>query len=139
MFSILPRHHHGILTQNDQFYAKNLAETVMTEQRIGIIIVLAFSVLTVIADILIKRASDKSQLLSISFAVGALIYGLSAFGWFYALKSLKLATLGGIYSLTTVVLIVLSGVVFFGERLNTAEYAVVVMSLISIAALWRYL
>lgn len=111
----------------------------MTETRIALLIVFAFSALTVVADILIKKASDQNQLWSGFFIAGALIYGFSALGWFYALKSLNLATLGGVYSLSTVVMIAFAGVVFFQEKLQPVEIGVLVVAVISIIALWRVL
>jgi drug/metabolite transporter (DMT)-like permease len=114
-------------------------EAGMTETRIAILVVLAFSGLTVLADVLIKKAADQNHLWSIFFLFGALIYGLSAFGWFYALRTINLATLGGIYSLSTVVMIALAGVFVFNEKLATVEYVVLGMSIVSIVALWRLL
>lgn len=111
----------------------------MTETKIAILIVIGLSALTVAADVLIKKAADINQMLSASFVAGALIYGFSSFGWFQALRTLNLATLGGVYSLSTVLMLVLSGVVFFGEQLKPVEIAVVIVSLISIFALWRFL
>ena len=111
----------------------------MTETRIALLIVLGFSALTVLADILIKKASDQNQLWSAFFVGGALIYGLSAFGWFYALRSLNLATLGGVYSLSTVILVALAGVFLFGEKLQVTEYAILIVAVIAIAVLWRVL
>lgn len=111
----------------------------MTEERIAFLIVVGLSVLTVLADILIKKAADANQIFSVFLLGGALIYGFSAFGWFYALRSINLATLGGIYSLTTVLLLVLSGIVFFDERLRPAEIGVILMAFVSILWLWRFL
>ena len=111
----------------------------MTETRIALLIVLGFSFFTVVADVLIKKASDQNQLWSAFFLGGALIYGLSAFGWFYALRSLNLATLGGVYSLSTVIMVAFAGVVFFQERLQTVEIVVLVVAVISIITLWRVL
>ncbi|MEM6622792.1 MAG: hypothetical protein AAF674_11235 [Pseudomonadota bacterium] len=111
----------------------------MTETRLAILIVFVFSALTVLADVLIKKASDQNQLWSPYFIAGALIYGMSAFGWFYALRVLNLATLGGIYSLATVVMIALAGVLIFQEKLQIVEIAVLAMALLSIVMLWRLL
>ena len=75
----------------------------MSETKIALAIVVLFSALTVLADVLIKKAADQNQLWSVFFFGGAVVYGLSAFGWLYALRTLNLATLGGIYSLSTVI------------------------------------
>jgi len=111
----------------------------MTDEKIAFIIVVGLSALTVLADILIKKAADQNQMLSLFFVGGALIYGFSAFGWFHALRAINLATLGGIYSLSTVIMLVLSGVLFFDERLKPAEIGVIMMSILSIIWLWRFL
>ena len=118
---------------------ERITKVPMTETRIALLIVFGFSALTVLADVLIKKASDQNQLWSAFFVAGALIYGLSAFGWFYALRSLNLATLGGVYSLSTVVMIALAGVVLFQEKLQPAEIGVLVVAVISIIVLWRVL
>lgn len=109
----------------------------MSETRIALIIVIVLSVLSVLADVLIKRAADKNQMLSLDFVLGATIYGLSGFGWFYALRSLKLATLGGVYALSTLVLVVISGIVFFREKLSLLEYGIVAMAVVCIFILWQ--
>lgn len=111
----------------------------MASPKIALLIVIAFSAVTVLADIFIKRAADRQQMLSFDFALGAVLYALSAVGWFYALQSMKLSTLGGVYSLTTVVLVVISGIVFFGESLTIVEYAVIIVAVAAIVALWRFL
>lgn len=111
----------------------------MTETRIAILIVIGFSALTVLADVLIKKAADQNTILGGFFAAGAAVYALSAFGWFYALRSLNLATLGGIYSLSTVVMIALAGVVFFNEKLTPVEIVVLCVAVLSVVALWRLL
>jgi len=111
----------------------------MSEERIAFLVVIALSALTVLADILIKKAADANQMFSFFLLSGALIYGFSAFGWFHALRSINLSTLGGIYSLSTVIMLVLSGVIFFGERPKPMEIFIIVMSIVAILALWRYL
>ena len=111
----------------------------MSETKIAIGIVLLFSGLTVLADVLIKRAADQNQMLGLFFAGGAALYALSSFGWFYALRTLKLSTLGGIYSLSTVVMLVLAGVIFFNEKLTPVEIGVVAVAILSIVMLWRFL
>lgn len=111
----------------------------MSETKIALAIVVLFSFMTVIADVLIKKAADQNQLVSLFFVGGALIYALSSFGWFYALRTINLATLGGVYSLSTVVMLVIAGVVFFNEKLSTPEIGVLVVAVFSIIMLWRFL
>ena len=111
----------------------------MSEAKIAMGIVVLFSAMTVVADVLIKKAADQNHLGSIFFIGGAAIYGLSAFGWFYALRSMKLATLGGVYSLSTVVMIALAGVFIFGEKLSLLEYAVLTIAVLAILVFWKSL
>lgn len=111
----------------------------MTETRFALLIVLAFGALTVLADVFIKKAADQNQLFSFNFVFGAVLYGLSAFGWFYAFRALNMATVGGAYALSTVILIALVGIIFFREQLQVVEYAVLAVAVISILALWRML
>lgn len=111
----------------------------MTETRIAILIIFGLSALTVLADVLIKKAADQNALFSFNFAAGALIYGVSAAGWFYALRALNLATVGGVYALSTVILIAIAGIVFFREQLQMVELAVLAVAVLSIIALWRML
>ncbi len=111
----------------------------MTETRIALLIIFAFSALTVLADVLIKKAADQNALFSFNFVAGALIYGLSAIGWFYAFRTLNMSTVGGVYALSTVILIAVAGILFFREQLQMVEIAVLAVAVLSILALWRML
>ncbi len=84
---------------------------------IGIALVLALSVAGVLADAALKVASGKTNLTSNGyFLTGAVIYGLTAFGWVWAMRHLKLAQLGAFYSVSTALLLAVVGVVFFRRR-----------------------
>lgn len=111
----------------------------MTETRIALLIIFVFSAVTVLADVFIKKAADQNQLFSFNFVIGAFLYGVSAFGWFYAFRSLNMATVGGVYALATVILIAGVGIIFFREQLQIVEFAVLAVAVISIIALWRML
>lgn len=79
-------------------------------------------VVTVLADVLVKRASDAA----VPFREGAFwwamaIYGATVFPWVYVLRHAKLATIGAWYSVAVVVMLALVGVVLFRESLSARE------------------
>lgn len=101
---------------------------------IGIVIVLAgFGVL---GDYFIKLSGNGPSYIAYSpFFLGMLIYALSAVGWFYAMKHLKLGTLGVFYSLTTVILLMFVGIFYFKEQLTTYEIIGILLAIVSIIIL----
>lgn len=87
-------------------------------------IMVGIAVVTVVGDWLLKLASQQERTLANPWFVGGLtVYAACAFGWVYAMQHMKLATLGVIYSLATVVMLTVLGVVVFGETLNRHEVA----------------
>lgn len=103
--------------------------------------IIFLSILTVLGDFFIKLGADsgKSVFQSKWFFAGALLYALSAFGWFYVMKYVKLSSLGVLYSITTALLLVAVGVFYFKESLNLYEVLGVVVALGSIFLLARFL
>ncbi|MCR4311009.1 MAG: hypothetical protein NUV54_00335 [Candidatus Taylorbacteria bacterium] len=67
-----------------------------------------------------------------------LIYTGTAFGWFYVMKHMKLSSLGIVYALTVSILVVLVGVLYFHEKLNTPEIIGMIMAVISLILLSRF-
>jgi small multidrug resistance pump len=103
---------------------------------IGIALVLALSVAGVLADAALKVASGKTNLTSNGyFLTGAAIYALTAFGWVWAMRHLKLAQLGAFYSVSTALLLAVVGVVFFQETLRTREVIGILMGVASLVLL----
>ncbi len=72
------------------------------------------------------------------FIAGTLVYALSAFGWFYVMKHIKLSSLGVIYAITSVLLLVIVGIVYFHDKLNVYEIMGVVMAFISLILLTKF-
>jgi len=73
--------------------------------------------------------------LPIRFFIGLLILASTAFGWVYAMKHIKLATLGVVYSVSTVLLLAFVGVIFFQESLNPYEIGGIVLAVASLILL----
>ena len=97
------------------------------------------SALGVAGDYLLKLASaDVSHTNFKLLAAGVFVYALTALGWFYALAHLKLAVVGVIYSVSTVLLLTLLGAFYFREHLSYMEILGLVLALLSLILLARF-
>jgi small multidrug resistance pump len=84
--------------------------------------VVSLSVVCVIADYLLKRASNLTHpVRSMAFLSAITLYAVSAFGWVYVFRHFKLATISAFFSLFVVVSLAITGVVAFRESLSAAE------------------
>ena len=107
----------------------------------ALLVVIALSVLGVIADVCLKRASlgkSTPAYLSRWFFAGALIYALTSFGWVMAMRRMTLASIGAIYCVMTVLLLAFVGVAIFNEPMTNAEILGISLALISILLLARF-
>lgn len=105
-----------------------------------ILVVIFLSALGVFGDFFIKIAGNGEKFIEIKwFIIGMLIYASTAFGWFYVMKHIKLSTLGGIYALTTILLLIIVGIFYFHEKLNNHEIVGMITALISILLLNRFI
>ncbi len=97
------------------------------------------SVITVVGDLFIKEASLHNGFSGWRWLIlGAVIYGLTAFGWFFVIRHINLSLAGVVYSITCVVLLFALGVVVFKEGVNTIEIVGLVMALTSLVMLLRF-
>jgi small multidrug resistance pump len=125
----------GRLTINPRGARKNAME----KSTIGILVTLGLCLLGVIGDYLLKLASDQPQPLGSGwFVAGLLVYASTAFAWVYALRDLKLATVGLVYSIGTLLLLTFVGVVIFHEPLKWPEIVGIGLALTSITLLARF-
>ncbi|MEM8570470.1 MAG: transporter [Pseudomonadota bacterium] len=84
-----------------------------------LVIVTAF---TLCGDYLIKLASERTNgMHSTMFLLGAVFYGLPAFGWFFLMRSHSLAAIGVLYSASTMLLLAALGVFAFNESFGLRE------------------
>ncbi len=95
------------------------------------------TMMTFAGDYCIKIASGQSGGIATPvFALGAVLYGLPALGWYYLMQSHSLATVGVFYSTATLLLLAALGVLVFKEPfglrdalgISLAVAAVLVMS-----------
>lgn len=103
---------------------------------IPILIAISLAGIGVLADYFIKLSGSGVKYINYSyFFIGMVTYALTAFGWFYVMKHVKLSTLGIFYSVTTAILLALVGTILFGEHLNTYEIIGIILGIISIIIL----
>ncbi len=105
----------------------------------AVVVTIAFSVVGVVGDYLLKLASSRDQpLRSRWFYIGFVVYASTAFGWVFVMRHLKLATIGVVYSVSMIVLLTGIGAVFFRESLNAHEIAGLVLAIASLILLVRF-
>ena len=111
----------------------------MSSHSIAILVTVGFSVVGVVGDYFLKLASQQeSSLRSVWFYVGFVVYASTAFGWVFVMKHLKLGTVGGVYSVSMIVLLTVIGVIGFGESLAPREVVGLVLAIASLFLLMRF-
>ena len=104
-----------------------------------LVVTVAFSVVGVVGDYLLKLASAREDpLRSGWFYLGFAVYASTAFGWVYVMRHLKLATIGVVYSVSMVLLLTAIGVIAFREPLNAYEVAGIAMAVAALVLLMRF-
>ena len=70
---------------------------------LAFVVIIAFSVLGVVGDYLLKLASGRKNPFSSKwFYLGFAVYASTAFGWVFVMRHLKLATIGVVYSVSMI-------------------------------------
>jgi multidrug transporter EmrE-like cation transporter len=104
-----------------------------------LLVTVAFSIVGVAGDYLLKRASEqRAPLKSGWFYIGFAVYASTAFGWVYVMRHLKLATIGAVYSVSMILLLTGIGVVAFRQPLSGYEVAGLAMAVGSLVLLMRF-
>jgi small multidrug resistance pump len=111
----------------------------MDKTYLGVLITIGFSITGIVGDYFLKRASGEvHSFRSIWFCIGFVIYASTAFGWVFAMKHLKLATIGVVYSMSTIVLLTLVGAIAFDEKLRIQEIVGIAMAIGALVLLMRF-
>ena len=91
----------------------------MNKPYLPLLVTFGFSLLGVVGDYFLKVASGADNpFKTVSFYVGFTVYGSTAFGWLFVMRHLKLATISTVYSVSIILLLTATGVVFFEEKLE---------------------
>ena len=105
----------------------------------AIVLAVALSALAVFGDWLLKLASLKTGFSGWKLLViGAVVYGVGAVGWFFIFRAIKLSTVGVVYGVSVLLLLVALSVFVFKEGLNVYEGIGVVMAIGSIVLMSRF-
>jgi small multidrug resistance pump len=97
------------------------------------------SMVSVAADYFLKRASESPHALqSPYFVTGAAMFAVSAFGWVFVLRYVKLATIGAIYSVVTVIGLAALELTIFNETFTPAEWLGLSLAIASLLLLSRF-
>ena len=111
----------------------------MDKNFLAIIAAIAITSLSIIGDYFLKIASVEEQPLTTKwFFLGFLFFSSTTFGWVFIMKYMSLATVGVVYSITTVLLLTIVSIVFFNEVPSQIELIGILMALISLGLLFRF-
>lgn len=102
---------------------------------LGIFVLAAVGVL---GDSFLKISGSGKSVDIKLFIIGFVIYALTAFGWFFVIKYNKLSTLGVFYAISTIIFLLIVGVFYFKESLNSYEIIGIVLAIISLILLGRF-
>ena len=102
------------------------------------LVAIFLSAITVIADSFVKKSSLLDSIYNRYLLVGGLIYALTAIGWFFVMKDIKLSTLGVIYGVSCIILLTLVSVFVFNEKLSIFELIGILLGVMSIIVLYRF-
>ena len=111
----------------------------MGKSTVALLLTLGFSLLGVLGDYFLKVASlaDK-PFRTAAFYIGFAVYGSTAFGWLFAMRHLKLATISTVYSVCIILMLTGLGVFVFHERLSITEVIGIALALASLVLLVRF-
>lgn len=103
---------------------------------LGIIFLAAVGV---VGDFFIKLSGSGKSFMDIKwFLIGFIIYALTAFGWFYVMKNIKLSTLGVFYAISTVIFLTIVSIFYFKEPLNNYEIIGIILAIFSLILLGKF-
>lgn len=103
------------------------------------LLIIGLALVGVVGDFFIKLAGSGTKYIEPRwFIIGFLVYASTAVGWFYVMKQVKLADLGVIYAVSTVLFLTLVGIFYFHEKLNWYEMVGIGTAVISILLLSRF-
>jgi drug/metabolite transporter (DMT)-like permease len=111
----------------------------MSPKQVALLVAAGLAGLGVLADYFLKLASEREQIAHTAwFWIGLGVYAGMAGGWVYVMRHLSFAEIGIVYSVTTVLLLTLVGVVVLHETLHGYEMLGAAMAVGSLFLLARF-
>lgn len=108
----------------------------MSRGQLAFSLVLALSLIGVLADSVLKLASSQRNVVFSKWFFAGLFLSLTfAIGWMFLMRVMKLATAGVLYGVLSALLLCLIGVIFFDERLSGTEIAGIAAATVAIVLL----
>ena len=111
----------------------------MDKTILAVMVAVLLSAIGALADYFLKLASVEGHIVwNKWFAIALVVYSSTIFGWVFVIKSMKLASVGVVYSICMVLFLTFLGVVFFKERLSYREVVGIGLALASLVLLTRF-
>jgi drug/metabolite transporter (DMT)-like permease len=111
----------------------------VTERQVALLLAAGLAGISVLADYLLKLASQQEQSASSHwFWLGITVYACMGVGWVAVMRQLSFTEIGIVYSVTSVLLLMLVGVVGLKETLHLHEILGAAMAVGSLFLLARF-
>ncbi len=102
-----------------------------------LLLIIGLSGLGAFGDVLLKMAGQPGPTRTPLLVLGAAVYLLTVPGWFIVLHKVQLPAVGAIYATSTVLILTITGMFFFHERLTATELIGVGLAIAAVIALRR--
>ncbi len=99
----------------------------------GVAIIIIVSLISLIGDVVLKKASDNGNMYLLG--LGVFLYAIDAVMWFFAYKYSKFSTVGVLYSLLIIFASITIGILFFKEKIVFKEVVGIIFGLVSLLLL----
>ncbi|MCA1603319.1 MAG: transporter [Acidobacteria bacterium] len=110
----------------------------MSARHAGLLVVFALAAVGVLADYFLKLASERTNSAQSKwFWLGLSVYALMAGGWVYVMRHLSFAQIGIVYSVSTILLLIIVGTLVLKETLHLSEILGVAMAVGALLLLAR--
>jgi drug/metabolite transporter (DMT)-like permease len=102
-------------------------------------VLLIVELICILGDYYIKKASMEDNWNGWKLlGVGCVLYGVSAIGFFYLMRSFKVFTVGMLHSFAVIFLSVVLSLFVFNEKINAREILGLILGIASILLLVRF-
>ncbi len=105
---------------------------------LDLLLIVGLSLLGALGDVFLKMAGRTSPIRTDFLVLGAITYLLTVPGWFVVLERVRLSTVGAIYAISSVLILTLTGVLLFRERLSVTELVGIALAIAAVIALRRF-